>query len=128
MSSSPTKVPYPADAAKVPQLPLPAPQPGELARKDNNSDPTLRTATVAVVIPAGKYVSSQVICQGRGDVVLTTSPDSQAAQTINCDGNEGPSELTVFADKPAKVPTRYVFTLKATGPSRWFFAAIGRPA
>lgn len=128
VSSSPTKVPYPADAAKVPELQLPAPQAGELARKDNNSNPALRTATVTVTVPAGKYVSSQVVCQGQGDVELTTVPDSQAAQTINCDGNEGPSELTVFAEKPAKAPTRYVFTLKATGPSRWFFAAIGRPA
>jgi hypothetical protein len=128
VSSSPTKVPYPSDAAKLPALALPTAQAGELGRKDNNADPSLRSATLAVTVPAGKYVSSQVVCQGRGDVQLTTVPDSQASQTINCDGNDTPSELTVFAEKPEKVAKRYVFTLRATGPSRWFFAAIGRSA
>ena len=122
-----TPVAYPADAAKIPAFALPAAFPGELARKDNGADPALRTATLAVTVPAGAYVSSDVVCQGRGNIVVTTVPDSQAAQTINCDGNDTPSELQVFAEKPEKTATRYVFTLRATGPSRWFFAAIGRP-
>ena len=126
VTGSPTPVPYPADAAKIPAFALPSPFPGELGRKDNSAAPALRTATLTVTIPAGRFVSSDVVCQGQGNVVLTTVPDSQAAQTINCDGNDTPSELQVFAEKRETAPKRYTFTLKATGPSRWFFAAIAR--
>ena len=123
---SPTAVAYPADAGKISPLPVPDRFPGELVRKDNNINPGLRTATVTVTVPAGKVVASDVLCQGRGEIDLTSKPSSQAEQTINCDGSEVPSQLGVFASTPEKKATTYTFTIKANGPSRWLFAVSAR--
>jgi hypothetical protein len=121
-----TAYPYPADAGGISPLPVPDKFEGELARKDNNVNPGTRNATIVVTIPAGKVVASDVLCQGRGEVIVTTQPRSQAEQTISCDGNSVPSQLGVFASSPEKVATRYVFTLRATGPSRWLLAVSAR--
>ena len=125
-SGDPTAFPYPADAGAISPLPVPEAFPGELARKDNNLTPGVRTATIRVTIPAGKVVASDIICQGRGDVDLTSQPPSQAEQTINCDGSDVPSQLGVFASTKETKATTYVFTLKTTGPSRWLVAISAR--
>lgn len=126
VTPSATAVAYPNQAGKISPLPVPGAFPGELARKDNNVDPGIRTATVTVTVPAGKVVASDIICQGRGEVDLSSQPASQAEQTINCDGSEVPSQLGVFASTPEKKATVYRFTLKANGPSRWLFAISAR--
>ncbi|MCU1600587.1 MAG: hypothetical protein JWO22_1296 [Frankiales bacterium] len=126
-TTAPTAVPYPADAGRISPLPVPDKLLGEVARKDNNLTPGVRTITFAITVPAGKVIGSTVICQGRGHVVVTTKPASDAEQDISCDGNAIPSQLGVFASDPVKVTTRYVFTLRATGPSRWLIAAQARP-
>ena len=121
-----TTYPYPDDAGKISPLPVPGAFDGELARKDNNLTPGVRTATITVTVPAGKVIASDLICQGRGEVVVTTKPKSDAEQTISCDGNDIPSQLGVFASDPVTAPTRFVFTLRATGPSRWLLAVSAR--
>ena len=126
-TTGPTTYPYPADAGRISPLPVPDKFLGEVARKDNNLTPGVRSTTFVITVPAGKVIGSTVICQGRGHVVVKTNPSSDAEQDISCDGNEIPSQLGVFASDPVKVATRYTFTLTATGPSRWLVAAQARP-
>jgi len=125
-TTSATPFAYPDDAGKISPLPVPDAFDGELARKDNNLSPGLRTATITVTVPAGKVIASDLICQGRGEVAVKTQPKSDAEQTISCDGSELPSQLGVFASDPVKVATRFVFTLTASGPSRWLLAVSAR--
>jgi hypothetical protein len=125
-TSEPSVFPYPADAGRISPLPVPDTFEGELARKDNNLTPGVRTATITVTVPAGKVIASDLLCQGRGEVAVTTQPKSDAEQTISCDGSELPSQLGVFASDPVTVATKFVFTLKASGPSRWLLAVSAR--
>lgn len=118
--------PYPADAGHISPLPVPGAFEGELARKDNNVNAGIRTTTIVVTVPAGRVLATDLICQGRGEVVVTSRPTSPAAQTIRCDGNAIPSQQGAVATQPAAVTTRYVFTLRATGPSRWLLAVSAR--
>jgi len=126
-TAGPTTYPYPADAGQISPLAVPDAFVGEVARKTNNLTPGVRSTTFSIVVPAGKVVGSTVICQGRGSVVVKTTPTSQAEQEFTCDGNQIPSQLGGFADAPVKVATRYTFTLTTTGPSRWLIAAQARP-
>ncbi|MDX6267584.1 MAG: hypothetical protein QOD70_2324 [Frankiales bacterium] len=121
-----TTYPYPADAGRISPLAVPPAFDGELGRKSNNLTPGVRTATLTVTVPAGKVLATDLICQGRGRVVVTTTPVSAAAQTITCDGNQLPSQLGATAAKPEAAATRYVVTLRATGPSRWLVAVSAR--
>ena len=121
-----TTYPYPADASHISPLPVPERFDGELVRKDNNLNPGVRTATLVVTVPAGKLLASDVICQGRGEVVITSKPTSQAQQRISCDGNRIPSQLGATASQPATVAKRYVFEVRATGPARWLVAISAR--
>ena len=118
--------PYPADAGRISPLPVPGAFDGELARKDNNVNPGIRTTTIAVTVPAGKVVATDLICQGRGEVVVTSRPTSAAEQTLRCDGNAVPSQQAAVAKLPATVATRYLITLRATGPSRGLLAVSAR--
>jgi hypothetical protein len=118
--------PYPADAGRISPLPVPEKFAGELARKDNNLSPGIRTATITVTVAAGKVLATDLLCQGRGTVAVTSRPASAAQQTITCDGNQIPSQRAARASSPVKVATRYVVTLRASGPSRWLVAVSAR--
>lgn len=121
-----TTFPYPADAGLISPLPVPPTFDGELARKTNNLTPGVRTATLTITVPAGRVLATDLICQGRGKVVVTTKPVSAAAQTITCDGNQLPSQLVATAAGPEAAARRYVVTLRASGPSRWLVAVSAR--
>ena len=121
-----TRYPYPADAGRISPLPVPEKFDGELARKSNNINPGVRTATIVVTIPAGKVVASDVICQGRGELVITSMPTSQAQQRISCDGNAIPSQQGAVANAPETQSKRFVFEVRATGPARWLVAISAR--
>ena len=121
-----TAYPYPADAGHISPLPVPERFPGELVRKDNNLNPGVRTASVTVTVPAGKVLATDLICQGRGSVEVTTQPVSLAEQTITCDGSDVPSQLGAEAPTGEKSTRTYRVLLRATGPSRWFLAVSAR--
>lgn len=129
ITSSPataTSFPYPVTAGAISPLPVPDKFDGELARRDNNLNPGVTTTTFTVTIPAGKVIATDVLCQGRGSIAVTTKPVSDGEVTINCDGNDQPSQLGVFASDPVKTATAFTITLKASGPSRWLVAVSAR--
>jgi hypothetical protein len=121
-----TRYPYPADAGKISPLPVPEPFVGELARKDNNLNPGVRTASLTVTVPAGKVIATDLLCQGRGSVIVTTQPVSGAEQTITCDGKDIPSQYATSAPTPETAAHTYRVLLRATGPSRWLVAVSAR--
>ena len=123
---SPTAFPYPADASKVPAVSL-EPIAGELGRVDNTRDPARRTAVLTIVVPRGQVIASDLVCQGRGSVAITTSPKSLAEQNISCDSNDVPSRFGVFASAAETADRTYVVTVRATGPSRWVVAMSAQP-
>lgn len=118
-------VAYPDSAAALPAVTA-APFDGELARADNGADPAKRTATLRVVIPRGKVIASDLVCQGRGNVSIQTTPKSAADETINCDGNSVASQFGVFSSTVESADHTYLVTITADGPSRWLAAISAR--
>jgi hypothetical protein len=121
-----TTYPYPASAGQISPLPVPDAFEGELVRKDNNLEPGVRTAALTVTVPAGKVLATDLLCQGRGSVVVTTQPGSAAAQTLRCDGSATPSRSAAVSPTAERAARTYHVNLRATGPSRWLLAVSAR--
>jgi hypothetical protein len=81
---------------------------------------------VKVVVPRGKVIASDLVCQGRGSVSIKTTPKSGANETINCDGNAIASQFGVFSSSVETVDHTYLVTITADGPSRWLAAISAR--
>lgn len=112
-------VTYPTDPAKIMSVTLP-PTEGKIGGADNRDDPTRRTATFAINVPAGARPGTIIGCLGPGTVTVKTVPDSQAFLTINCDvDRQAYSVLQVQATDNLTEPTSYQVTVTASAASRW---------
>ncbi|MCW2778481.1 MAG: hypothetical protein JWN17_2206 [Frankiales bacterium] len=96
--------------------------PQDLARGGNDTDPTKKTQTFKVVVPAGSRLRTTAACEGADKIVLTTVPDSAAAQEFTCGFEGTPAELTVEDSVPVKTATTFTVTVTTTPPSRWYVA------
>jgi hypothetical protein len=124
----PTAFPYPSSAGQLSPFPTPDTAVGELAHVDNLTDAAKATGSFTVSVASGLVFGTFTTCQGQGSLVVTTVPDSQGSQTINCDGNDTPSGLGAFAENAETATTTYRVNVRATGAARWHVAGAALPA
>jgi hypothetical protein len=126
--AEPSTASFPGDASQIPAVTLPEVT-GRLGGAHNRDDPTLRTATFTVTVPAGARIGSDVMCLGNGKVTLDTAPKSDAFQSITCNSDATePSELIVEDPDVLTEATTFTVTVTADKASRWDVAVFATTA
>lgn len=127
-TATPSPDAYSNDRSKIPAIVPERPLAGQtvLGTADNTSRPDRTTGSFTVTVPAGKRIGSEIYCRGNGMLTLTTVPDSNAFQSITCNGGQGlQSTLTAESATPVTTATTYTVTVKTSAPARWYARVYG---